>query len=150
MGYIIKIGNAVVHSNKDYFPELCSRWRVEDVEIKAAPAFHDPPDYTNSICPSYSEWDSFCRKVGLYDLFFKEYEGFLSYHPGCMGITTEDLEVVFTALKNHKKSGEPGFCKKGCSGVCEKHDGALATLIWLEWWMRWAIKNCETPAVGNS
>ena len=28
-------------------------------------------------------------------------------------------------------------------------DPVLARLIWLEWWMAWALKNCTTPAIHN-
>lgn len=30
-----------------------------------------------------------------------------------------------------------------------KYDPYLARLIWLEWWMTWALDNCETPAIEN-
>lgn len=28
-------------------------------------------------------------------------------------------------------------------------DPVLARLIWLEWWMAWALANCKTPAIHN-
>ena len=35
-------------------------------------------------------------------------------------------------------------------GLMSPHPSTLARLIWLEFWMRWALKNCETPAIENS
>ena len=31
-----------------------------------------------------------------------------------------------------------------------KRDPILARLLWLDFWMGWALANCETPAVENS
>ena len=25
----------------------------------------------------------------------------------------------------------------------------MARLIWLDWWVQWALKNCERPAIYN-
>ena len=31
-----------------------------------------------------------------------------------------------------------------------RYDYHLARLIWLEYWMQWAVKNCDTPAIWNT
>ena len=29
-------------------------------------------------------------------------------------------------------------------------DAHLARALWLEWWMNWALENCERPAIYNA
>jgi hypothetical protein len=172
MGYTIKIGNAKPVFSKEDFPYLSANWEVEDIELPEAPAFpNDINNHKNERWPSYTVWDNFCKEVGLYKLFYGkyrrdeygnevEYDGLFtkSSHPGCIGITKEDADFVTEALNKYKENATlpPGFegdehwhdCDK--AGCKPNYDYQLARLIWLEWWMQWAVKNCETPAIENS
>lgn len=116
----------------------------------------------NSRHPGYSQWSEFCRRVGLYDLFFDNERGLIREHPGCFVLTKGHADEIHDALekwqKDHPKL-EPGWCEctsKECASMMgnkdAKHverDPALARLIWLDWWVRWALKNCEVPAMAN-
>lgn len=153
MGYSITIGNAIPKHSKEDFPELYCSWEVERVLLENAPSFtNDVSGKSNSRSPSYTVWDDFCKIVGIHDLFFKEYEGLMAHHPGCVGITKEDADIVSAALAKYKLTATlpPGFEEGWNYQGPANYDYALARLIWLDWWMRWAVENCETPAIQNS
>lgn len=132
MGYNIAIGNAVVEADKAYFPELHAAWTVKVVEHENAPAFGEPTDYSNARWPSYSGWAGFLRATDLEDWWKKVAE----QHPGCYGLEQEDVDTVAEAMKKYVKSDE--------------EDWNYNRLVWLDYWVRWAVENCETPAIENT
>lgn len=156
MGYTIKIGNAVPFHSKEHFPTLSAGWEVEKIFLPDAPIFlNDPAENSNTRWPSYIVWHDFCIATGLYDLFY--YQGNLrARHPGCIGIIQEDVNFVTAALTKYKAKATlpPGFedekfyFEEPFEGP-PNYDYHLARLMWLEWWMQWAFKNCETPAIQN-
>ena len=154
MGLNLKIGNAYVEANKDAFPELRANWYVREVSLPDAPTFpHDElTGNTNCRYPTYSAWREFCMKVGLTDLFYDKHEGLMRSHPGCQGITQRDADEVTEALAAYRATHdkEPGFYGDDDNSDDDEWDPQLARLIWLEFWMQWAVKNCETPAFYNS
>lgn len=152
MGYSITIGNAKPEWSKSD-GELWARWSVDRKALPDAPTFpHDEMTGSgNCRSPSYSGWAEFCRAAGLYDLFLEKWEGLMCEHPGCKMIEKEHLLQVQAALEKWKRvaTKPPGF--EGWNGEdSDKYDHTLARLIWLEFWMRWALENCETPAIENT
>lgn len=93
----------------------------------------------------------FCKVTELRDLFFDEDDGLFSEHPGCKLLRQEHLDKVQRALIRYQASttAKPGFYDWGEPNTGE-YDGNLARIIWLEWWMRWALATCETPAIENT
>lgn len=158
MGYNFIIGNAVPHFDTSDFPYLDARFIVEVVEHEQAPVFpHDTlTGKTNMRCPSYSAWADFCQTTGIYKLFYTESGHLVAGHPGCIGITRQDVEDVSIALARYKKhaSRPPGFAPPRPPGFEEdykgNYDAHFARLIWLEYWMRWAVEHCELPAIQNT
>ena len=154
MGYNFTIGNAVPSFDKSEFPDLRARWVVEHASHPDAPVF--PNDYAsgNYRSPCYSVWKEFCQVTGIYDLFYEEETGRLhAGHPGCVGITEDDANAVTAALLCYQANATkpPGFERDDSSPErASMYDHNLARLIWLEWWMHWAIRNCETPAIQNT
>jgi hypothetical protein len=155
MGYTFTVGNAVPEFSKEYYPDLEARWVVQAASSAQAPVF--PNDEltrnTNERSPSYSVWSDFCRKTGLYEFFYEESGHLKAGHPGCVGITKEDADFVTAALKRYQATATlpPGFEEAFPSkDEPPRYDYHLARLIWLEWWMRWAVANCETPAIQNT
>jgi len=125
--------------------------RHEDLE-KAPSLPHDEmTGRTNGRHPAYSGWSEFCDSVGLRKLFFDTENGLMRHHPGCFALKRKHHQVVVRALKQWRKRyplAEPGFGPTGLNdGVLE--DCNLARLVWLEWWMGWALENCKQPAVEN-
>ena len=153
MGYTFTIANAVpVHSKSDY-PYLEAKWEVQLASSDQAP--HFPGDITgssNSRSPSYSVWADFCRTVGLYEFFYTPSGHLRAGHPGCIGITKEDADFVTAALSRYSAAATrpPGFEAAWDYHGPANYDYHLARLIWLEWWMRWAVEHCETPAIENT
>jgi hypothetical protein len=152
MGYTFKIGNAVSEFDKSNFPHLSAEWDVMSVTHPDAPTFPNDEMTGNSSerSPSYSTWAEFCRETGIFSLFYDERGHLHGGHPGCIGITPEMAAEVAQALERRraKASLPPGFEGWDYQGPA-RYDYNLARLIWLDWWMRWAIENCETPAIAN-
>jgi hypothetical protein len=152
MGYNITIGNAVPEFRKED-GELYAAWVVNHAESDDAPTFpHDEvTGKSNSRSPSYSGWSDFCAEAGLEDMWYHDYSGFLRKHPGCFPLEKHHHTAVKAALERWqtKATKPPGFA--GWSDEDKgKYDPILARLIWLEWWMAWALESCETPAVWNT
>ena len=152
MGYSFYIGNAVPEFSKED-GELTARWVVGRTENDNAPTFQNDQctGSSNGRHPSYSGWYSFCEEAGLVDLFYDERGHLLAGHPGCALLTADDLARVRAALhlRRAKSRYPPGFsaAMSANDGEC---DACLARLIWLEWWISWALENCETPAIQNT
>jgi hypothetical protein len=114
----------------------------------------------NSRSPSYTGWLEFCQETGIYDVFYDERRHLHAGHPGCVMLTRSDLDRVQEARISWQKNSSlpPGFAgwpvydqQTGVSRSTDegKYDCQLARLIWLEWWMAWALDNCVTPAIEN-
>jgi len=153
MGYTFTIGNASPNFDKSCFPELYACWKVEGAESPDAPLFpnDEMTGQTSMRSPSYSVWDDFCRMTGIYSLFFDERGHLHAGHPGAIGLTAEFSAAVSTALCNWqaKATLPAGFEGYDYNGP-PRYDPILARLIWLDFWVKWAISNCETPAIGNT
>jgi hypothetical protein len=145
MGYSIRIGNAVPEFSKED-GELYACWVVKSATSDEAPTFINDQmtGNSNGRHPSYSGWGDFCDATGLGDLFYKKWEGLIYKHPGCVMITEDHYAEVHNALERYQKiaTKPPGFA--------DAYDPQLARLMWLDFWMRWALDNCETPAIYNS
>lgn len=162
MGYTITIGNAKPEFSKDD-GELWARWTVDGKTSSEAPTFpnDEMTGNSNSRSPSYTAWAEFCTEAGFHDLFLEKYEGLMAEHPGCKMLLPEHLLIVQAALAKWKRTAtkQPGFCGWGKFNEITqkwetpdegKYDHTLARLLWLEFWMRWALDNCETPAIENT
>lgn len=162
MSYTFRIGNAVPKFDKED-GYLYAAWEVEPATSKDAPNFpnDDMTGQSNERSPSYSAWGDFCKATGLWDLFYDAYGHLNAGHPGCELITEEGLSKVRAARERWEECATkpPGFSgfptynqinKSVFTPDEGKYDHQLARLIWLEWWMEWALKNCETPAIQNT
>jgi hypothetical protein len=162
MSYSILIGEPEIASEPD---DGHLRLSVRKVELPNAPAF-DGDEMTgrsNARHPSYSGWAEFVGAVGLEEFFFGasrgersaadhqrmeekygRYDGLMAEHPGCRLLRSRDLGPIEDALsrwrKKHPKA-KPGF-ESG-------QDPILARLLWLEFWVRWALASCTHPSIEN-
>jgi hypothetical protein len=162
MSYSITIGNAVPEHSKEY-GELYARWTVESASSSDAPTFpHDEMTGNgNSRHPAYSAWHEFCAVTGLEAMWYDKGTGLLREHPGCFVLEPHHHATAKDALERWREKatlppgffGFPEFDKETSTHKSPdegKYDPILARLIWMEWWMAWALKNCETPAVCNT
>lgn len=141
MGYSITIGQAEPFHDSSDFPELYAKWKIRGEHHEEAPAFGEPTDNTNQRWPSYTAWADFCEEVGLVD-FFYEYNSFRGGHPGAFQINQDDVDMVYNKLEAYRK--------RITDVTAESAQWNLNRLIWLEYWMRWAVNNCSIPAIGNT
>lgn len=143
MGYNIHIGNAVLTSDdqNEYYVV------IPVVELSNAPIFDGDgsPRQSNVRWPSYGGWADFVDSAHLRGLFFDEENGLMRDHPGVFKLTTDHLRQVKEAMANWQTT-HPG----AVAGFEDGQDRILARLRWLEFWLQWAIDNCEMPAIKNS
>lgn len=173
MGYSITIGEGVMRfpSKKEMeeYGENHIDVSVDGHSEEDAPTF--PGDGLtgkgNSRHPSYTQWSGFCERTGLKDLFFSQDSGLMRQHPGTFALCGDDLKKVKAAVKLHKamygkdlKAGccecdkcQGGFGRKNAvheAGFIETQSYDRVRLVWLEWWMNWALKNCKNPSIRNT
>lgn len=131
MGYRITIGNAVPRTYADEEDREDKERRgysdrmVELITLLEAPELR-VRDRSNTSNYSRTSWAYFADAVGLNE-FFNEFD--CQYSPSLRSITQADLNKISSALGDHK------------------YILYLAVLNWLDWWMRWAIANCENPSI---
>lgn len=166
MGYTITIGNAVLvdygDAPDDWDGQYVARFEVKLETHSEAPAFpgDEMTGQSNQRSPSYSAWEDTMREAGLGGLFHPpgtepETRNYFAFpeHPGCQAITPAMLATVSAAIARRQEvsSKPPGFMgRKWQPGDPGPYDACLARLLWLEWWMAWALKNCVRPAIQNS
>lgn len=175
MGYDITIGEAFI-SPPD--ADEAAEWPHISINARDA-AHPDAPTFPgdgmtgkgNSRHPSYSAWAEFCRGVGLHRLFYgrEAHEphssarnaGLMSAHPGAVLLTRAHHAQIAAALDRYRSEhpdARPGWAEPVEGGdpfrgpwkpETEGLDGNLARLIWLEWWVRWALDHCKVPTLWN-
>jgi hypothetical protein len=145
MGYDIYIGEWD-EGAKSVDPEGTPQ-TVAHLERPEAPAFEgDDSGRTNVRRPSYGAWERFCGDTGLRELFFDRRVGLMREHPGTTRLTRAHLATIRRAL-NAYRDAHPNATSTFVSG--DERDHHLARLTWLEWWVDWALANCERPAIHN-
>lgn len=164
MGYSLTIGELkVCYDNDEECPTVdCSARGFSHDE---APAFGEPTDKTSSRWPSYSGWAEFCRFTGLYDLFYGKNEqkettrddALLSQHPGCVPLTEKhrrEVNAAYEAFKIKYPNAVPtyGNIKSMLDADPNNPDenGQMCRLVWLHYWVNWALDNCKKPVFANS
>lgn len=176
MGYNITIGTAFINPPDE---SEAAEWphigvRVEGTSHPDAPTFPGDGMTGNGSTrsPSYSAWAAFCRNVGLHRLFYgreahEPHEpgrnaGLMSEHPGAVLLTKAHHAEIAAALDRYRTThpgARPGWPVPAEGGndfdgpytpETINLDGDLARLIWLEWWVRWALDSCAIPALRNT
>ncbi len=157
MSYDIYIGNAELAVLEGLDDQPSSYYiRVNEMEHPDAPTFpnDDMTGNGNSRHPGYSQWTEFTRTAGLYDLFFNQDDGLMVAHPGNAALRPEHAKEIHKALERWQArhpDATPGFEAFAWGDEVPKHgyDPILARLIWLDWWVDYALKHCERPCIYN-
>jgi len=154
MGYSITIGELThVTEDGETFPD------VDDIELPEAPAYpNDINQRKNVRWPSYTVWSDFTRDVGLHDLFFNKTTGLMREHPGCFSLTGDHAWQIRQAWVNYESrypQANPRFAvidyrTTVVTDPATAEDATLARLMWLDWWVRWALDHCTNPVIHNS
>lgn len=81
-------------------------------------------------------------------------KGLLAHHPGCAALTAAHAATINDALARYKQRHPNAVARfvgeTGDSADASLADRTLARLEWLAFWVDWAVKNCERPAMQNS
>ena len=153
MGYRLTIGELVVEYDQDeYFPEV--RLDAKFCRHVDLPRYNEEADQTNSRDPAYAVWRSFCENFGLLELFYGinsngdvvREDNILRSHSGCIPLTEIHRKDIDAALASHRKK-HPNVIPEFNGSV---ESGALVRLEWLQYWIGWALDNCERPVFVNS
>lgn len=148
MGYDIYIGNAEISYDTDE-----GEIRI-DVAVRDEPEapYSEGDDYartTNHRAPSYTNWGDFARRVGLAGFFFDQEVGLMREHPGAFPITAQHVNQVAIARETLLGYAPHATARCKASDLFPSNCD-LVRLIWLEWWMRWALDNCQYPTIQNT
>jgi len=158
MGFDFRVGEAIIdHQQEDY---LCSI-DVKKVNVKEAPIFNKYWGQTNKIHVSYGGWKEICRFIRLEDLFYDTDADYclLQSHPGCVPITPFHLTVLNNRYSEYLvrcPSAIPTFGNINKTNMLEGdksnpiENNMLCWLVWLIFWFKWALNNCERPVFCNS
>lgn len=148
MGWDITIGNAKPKTRDDY-SQYC--FSVERAEHPDAPCWPNPETglgdisgKSNHRAPSYTGLARWLEVVGL-DADDVPAFGAKGSSGDCYVLRAEHRDAVRAALAAYKVKHP-----KEIPGWRSGEDGDLARLIWYEWWMTWALENCERPAIEMS
>ena len=107
--------------------------------------------------------------VGLFSLFYGKNcsgelirdDALLRNHPGCVPLTERHRKEINEALANFKKVYPNAIATYGRPAPEGKmvgfwHDkenpvenGWLCRLVWLHYWVNWALDNCKQPVFAN-
>lgn len=171
MGYTLRIGElAFEYDNDEDEPRI--RLSAKPEKHDAAPAFGEPTDHENQRWPSYSTWSDFAKDAGLYAMFFgyqdegrRDYvrdDALIANHPGCVPLTERHRRDVNDALARWKErypDAVPTYGKPAPEGthplMWEDPDNPIENarmtrLVWLHYWVNWALDNCERPVFENT
>ena len=135
---------------------------VQPLTLPEAPSFYNDEmsSHVNHRHPSYSGWSLFCDSTGLGDLFFGS-GGLIASHPGYVKLTPKHAYIIHDKLEQYQLSHPndvPGVCDcSDCNAYRNdiklphhpEYNYALARLMWLDWWVKWAIQNCSNPMLAN-
>jgi hypothetical protein len=165
MGYTIIIGEAMIDVYED---STSLDITAETVELADAPDFpNDVNPRKNVRWPGYCTWHDFCEEVGLFDLFYDDEEGLIRPHPGVRRLTQDHADAIAQALARYPRSKPPGFlgidafhelsarapklsdASEAFFAAHSPYDSTLARLLWLDWWVRWALAECTIPVFVN-
>jgi len=148
MGYTLAIGEKEI-DNSD--PEYHFT-RVKNERHDQAPAFGEPTDHENARWPSYSGWSDCMTEAGMFDLFFDKDNGLLNEHPGYKTITP----ALVDTFRARKKAFEEKYPSVTAEYLDDGHDGFITPnatycrIVWLDYWLTWALAHCKEPIFFNS
>ena len=143
MGFIIGIGELVSAPEGEY--------SVQEIERADAPVFSGGHEQNRSNMRAAStSWLAFCQSTGLTDLFFEQtalsgWRMRVGVHP-----LRQDMFEVVQAARERWQSRYPS-ATAGWVGDSEEEreiNFALARLLWLEWWIWWALQECSHPTLA--
>lgn len=144
MSYSIYIGEACLEASET---ELTAEWIVKQEEEPDAPTCpgDDMTGRSNYRAPGTLPWINTISLAGLDDLFFQTDHGLMRDERRISHLTEAHYQEIHAALEHWQKCHPHATPRFGLEVADE--DAVLARLIWLDWWVRWALNNCVHPAL---
>jgi hypothetical protein len=148
MGYLLTIGEAVF----EYTPN------EHRLRIDAQRCNH----HSNTFSISYRGWEEMCKATGLQQLFYgtgwnrdlREYdycedefyrEEPLLHRPGSHAVLCRQDADLIRACHERYRFMHPNV-KPGLHSEIANN---LSCLLWLDYWVTWAVDHCERPVITN-
>ena len=101
----------------------------------------------NERWPSYSVWAIFVKFFELYDVFGRDEDlSLMPSHPGIAKIHPEHKQRIDEVYKKYTTENPNVKPMMGSS----TESSYLGRLVWLKYWIDWALENCECPAFYNT
>jgi len=166
MGHTLTIGEAVPCIPTDLDSNNTPGWTVHELYHEDAPQLpNDGFGRCSSRSPGYKAWADFCGAVGLDELFYGASKGgkynrdvcLLSAHPGVALLRPADLlEIRYVRIQWEAHKWPVSERIAGWDGremgaePDPRYDPHMGRLIWLEWWVAYALENCKLPAMSNA
>lgn len=157
MGYNITIGELEISKEPDDGLDCpCLYFHAKGTRRDDAPAFGEPTDYTNQRWPGYDSWSDVLSHADMYDLFFEDGR-LIGGHPGVRLVTPELVTVVGVRKADFERryphvvatyGDPPSHMEEDPSNPPENE--TYCRVVWLDYWLRWALENCETPVIANT
>ena len=136
MSYTFKIGEYECEILDEGTEDEHEWHTVAEVKLDEAPEEgFKPTDHLNERWPSYSGWSDFAFEAGLAHLFYDKSHPLclMPEHPGYAKLTPQHLIEINDAFDN-----------------VEEDSYNHIRLVWLQFWIKWALENCERPVITNS
>lgn len=154
MGYSIRIGEAFTVVNSD---GILEHDVVPETHL-AAPAFGEVTDRENKLLPAYGSWLKIVAFCGLEELFWNAVTGLMREEGNPVLLVADHLNIVEEAIEKLRAQYPDAIPRLGREypespdeafllddGLIE--DESLARILWLQYWIRWAIDNCQEPVI---
>ncbi|QMV32496.1 hypothetical protein KMC50_gp36 [Ralstonia phage Claudette] len=138
MGYNLTIGNVEAGKLECDDGHYSVPLSIACVNHENAPRDGSPTDGTNQRWPSYTAWSEFCLATGLHSMFYDDDTGLIRQHPGVFELMPEHLTKIATARTALQRQPK------------DIQEEQIGRLNWLEYWVKWALDNCERPGIKNS
>lgn len=165
MGYNLRIGElSVDYDNDEDCPYVTLS--AEGAYHDDAPAFGELGGKSNEKWPSYTGWHDFSDYFNLGSLFYGKGpngdlirdDHLIQLHPGVVPLTKTHLKEIEAAVSSHKikhPNATPTYGEKQKSAFDADENNPeknwqYCRLVWLHYWVKWALKNCERPVFANS
>ena len=170
MGYTLRIGELEMEYHQDE-DEPRIELNAKGFHHDDAPAFGEPTDGESQRWPSYSSWSDFAKDAGLYTLFYGKEPGsrewvrddaLIAEHPGCVPLTEKhrrEINAALAAWKIKYPEAMPTYGRPAPEGEHPlawsdpdnpEENGKMCRLVWLHYWVNWALDNCERPVFQNT
>jgi len=160
MGYTVAIGDLKHHEpeyDEDRHEFLYTTGAVYTTHVDAPNEAY--LGRCNTRSPTYSVWSEVCNDLGLKGLLNNSPTSSKGFNAKEVIMIDEEFVKEFTILAELFRKNNPTIVPKYTDDTPDTTDttdeemkymvlcGSMVRLVWLEFWIDWAVKNCKTPVM---